>query len=294
MKRKAFAPLVSLVTAFLGEAHAIAAASPDPTGLWYDAQESGWGLTIAKQGDVAFAVLFVYDEARRPAWYAASGVHTAVNFGPNPGAADVFYVGKLYRTSGPWFGAAFDPAAVTISEAGTLELAPALDGTLKATYVIDGKTYVKTVQRQTWDSNLALLTGAKPIGQSIVYAGRAVITSTTSGDCPQLDFGGPAGEPPSQFAASTSPFGPNRVLIGWGTGTDTVCLIEGPYTQTGQLGSISGHMRCGPIGFTPAAGDPQVDITEIAANTHGFAGAFSYQSGGCKYTGHFGGVRVTD
>jgi hypothetical protein len=272
-----------------------AAAAPDPTGLWYDPAESGWGLTVAKQGDVAFAVLFVYDPAKAPTWYVASALHAGVEFGPTPETSAAFYQGTLYRTSGPWFGGAFDPAAVTTTDVGRLELDTNPDGTMKLAYVIDGTVHVKTVSRTTWDSNLALLTGNKPIGDSVTYIGAPVIQSMSPGTCPVPSLGGPADEMPTRFSASPSALGSNRVVIGWATGTDTACIIEGAYTQSGQLGAISGHLRCGPIGSgLPSATDTQVNISDIAASEHGFAGGFTYRANGCTYTGHLGGVRLSD
>lgn len=276
-------------------ADAAGSSTADPTGLWYNPAESGWGLTVAKQGGVAFAVLFVYDQANKPTWYVASAMYAGVNFGATPGEPSTFYQGTLYRTTGPWFGGAFDPTTVTMADVGRMQLDTNADGTLKLSYVIDGHPYEKTVRRTTWDSNLALLTGGKPIGESVAYAGGAAITSMSPDTCPVLNLGGPADEMPSRFSVSASPFGPNRAFVGWGTGIDTACLIEGAYTQAGQLGSISGHLRCGPVGTgVPSATDPQVDITDIAASEHGFAGGFTYQASGCTYTGHFGGVRTSD
>lgn len=267
--------------------------APDPTGLWYNPAESGWGLSVAKQGNVAFAVLFVYDQASQPTWYVASDLQAFVNFGPDPNLAITNYAGVLYRASGPWFGGPFDPHAVSLSEAGPVELHPHTDGSMTIVYGIGGTTYEKTVQRTTWESNIALLTGGMPVGQPFVYAGRAVINSVSPNTCPAVNLGGPANQLPAQFGVSAGAT-PGHVSVAWGTGTDTACLIEGAYTQMGQLGSISGHMLCGPIGITPSDADPKVDITEIAANAHGFAGALTYQSNGCTYTGHIGGVRLSD
>lgn len=267
----------------------------DPTGLWYNPAESGWGLTIAKQGDVAFAVLFVYDEAKHPTWYVASALHVGVESGPTPGSSATFYQGTLYRTTGPWFGGAFDPAAETMTDVGRMQLDTNADGTMQLAYVIDGTVYVKTVRRTTWDSNLTLLTGGTQVGDSVPYEGGPVITSMSPDTCPVLNLGGPADQMPSRFSVSPSPFGPSRAFVGWGTGIDTACVIEGAYTQAGQLGSISGHLRCGPIGTgVPSATDPQVDITDIVASEHGFAGGFTYQANGCTYTGHIGGVRTSN
>src|SRR6476659_3689395 len=78
--------------------------SPDPTGFWYNAAESGWGVNIAQQGDVLFVTLVVYDEQKRAQWFVASDVRDTRDNG--------IFNGVLYRTMGPAFGGAFDPGQV--------------------------------------------------------------------------------------------------------------------------------------------------------------------------------------
>lgn len=39
-----------------------------PTAAWYDPAESGWGLTIARQGERAYAIAFLYDQNGEPTW----------------------------------------------------------------------------------------------------------------------------------------------------------------------------------------------------------------------------------
>ena len=141
----------------IAAAHATAAMTPDPTGLWYDPAESGWGIALAQQGDTAFAVLFVYDPASHPAWYFASDLATPETFGPVPGGPGLS--GTLYRAMGPWFGGAFDPRAVTPTAVGSLSLqyTDANHRSLRVDYVIDGTTFTKLVQAQTWRDDFARL-----------------------------------------------------------------------------------------------------------------------------------------
>src|SRR4051812_29899797 len=91
--------------------------SPDPSGLWLDPSESGWGLSLTQQGDKIFAALFVYDEVHTPTWYVASDMEPATIFTPG-GALSNDASGTLYRPSGPWFGGTFDPALVSVLPAG--------------------------------------------------------------------------------------------------------------------------------------------------------------------------------
>ncbi len=84
--------------------------------LWWAApanSESGWGISLAHQGDVIFATWFTYDPDGTPLWLSATAARTA------PGV----YAGTFYRTTGPAFDSEpFDPARVTRSAVGTLTL----------------------------------------------------------------------------------------------------------------------------------------------------------------------------
>ena len=96
------------------------AANPNPElatnyqdAWWAGADESGWGVNIAHQGDVIFAAWFTYDAAGRPNWLSATARKTAAGR----------FEGDLYRTTGPAFHAMpFDPLAVVRTRVGALAL----------------------------------------------------------------------------------------------------------------------------------------------------------------------------
>ena len=266
-------------TLFAGFGHA--ALTPDPTGLWFDPAESGWGLGLAQQGDTVFATLFVYDDAHRPAWYVASsmkddGRETFV-------AAPPVFVGTLFRTSGPAFSGAFDPKAVSSVPVGTISItySDASGTRLALQYTIDGVQVSKTVQRQTWGDNAQNLAGR--------YSGGLVITTAATAACPGVNFTPPSGVPFGISIAS----GPlaSELRLTWGTGIDTLCSIDGTYTQQGQLAAVSGTLGCAPIGFTLPR-DISAQVTQLVGNANGFSGAVSLQQGSCTYSGHIGGVRL--
>jgi hypothetical protein len=132
-----------------GENAAAAGMSPDPTGLWFDPAESGWGLSLVQRDDTIFALLLVYDEQHRATWYVASDVTADGPSGVDPGAMK--YTGVLYGTSGPWFGGAFDPMSVTSSAVGMIRLqyeAGTSGGTMDLSYTANGVTAFKQLQPQ--------------------------------------------------------------------------------------------------------------------------------------------------
>jgi hypothetical protein len=115
----------------------------DYTGLWYNPQESGWGLSLF-QGPThtVFGLLFVYDSTNRPEWYSLQGAQWT-----DP----MTLTGTLFRTTGPALGAAFDASQVSYLEAGTATLAfiqaPGQEGRVRLTYSIGARNVTTFVVR---------------------------------------------------------------------------------------------------------------------------------------------------
>jgi hypothetical protein len=110
----------SLVTSFRIDDIAIngtaltGAAAANQTALWWNPAESGWGINVTQQGDIAFATLFTYASNGAPMWLVMSG-------GTRQQGSATF-MGPLYRTTGPPFNAnPFTPIGPgNITEVGTL------------------------------------------------------------------------------------------------------------------------------------------------------------------------------
>ncbi|MEP7070207.1 MAG: YncE family protein [Usitatibacter sp.] len=86
----------------------------DFTDLWWNPNESGWGLAITQQYNIMFLAWYVYDGNGQPTWFVVP--NCAVN---NSGMG---CVGDAYRTTGPPFGPTFDPAQVQVFGAGKMFL----------------------------------------------------------------------------------------------------------------------------------------------------------------------------
>lgn len=112
------------------------AADTNYQGAWWNPSQSGWGLSIAEQGGIVFAVLFVYDASGRPLWLVAPDVRTG---------ADGTFTGTLYRTRAT---SETDAAPAISSEAvGVLALRFA-DGEAGAvSYTIDGASVSSPIAR---------------------------------------------------------------------------------------------------------------------------------------------------
>jgi hypothetical protein len=250
--------------------------SPDPTGIWYDPAQPGWGMSITQQGDTMFVVLFLYDQGHEPTWLVASNVidtGQTVNF-----LVGEAFAGNLFRTTGPFFEVPSDVTPLAITPAGNIQLAY-IGGTnnISLMYRVDGVTVTKTVQPQTWRSNVADLLGT--------FTGGVFLVAPSP----------PCAEPLAitpQFATFTVLQGstPDTVKMTWGTGIDTLCTMTGAYTQQGQLGSLAGPLKCGPVP-SPSTNVGTLTISAMSVGKFGFSGAALLQSPTCTHAGTAGGVK---
>jgi hypothetical protein len=135
----------------IGPVHFTVAALPPPGSLhphenygdmWWNPQESGWALNVFQSGDKLIAVWAVYDAAGDATWYAllsGSWLRDASNV--------LHYAGTVYRTTGPYWGGAYDPAATTITAVGTADFLPTNTSHAQFSYAIQGITGSKAIER---------------------------------------------------------------------------------------------------------------------------------------------------
>ena len=116
------------------------------TSLWWNPNESGWGVNFNHQGSTLFATMFTYDAAGAPMWLVSTAAQSGESFS-----------GSLLRTTGPAFNAnPFTPiGAGNITTVGTFNVSFAGPiGTM--TYSVNGVTVTKTIERQTFGSRAAI------------------------------------------------------------------------------------------------------------------------------------------
>jgi len=274
--RAAIATTLGLVAA---GAHA-APMTPDPTGMWYDPAQPGWGLSVTQQGDTVFAVLFVYDTGHAPQWFVASNI-TDTGQALNTLVGEV-YSGTLYRTAGPAYAVPSDATPLSATPAGTIQLAyvqPSND--LSVTYSVDGTTVARTLKAQTWGSSAAQLLGN--------FDGAILIRSTTSCAAP-MPLQGITHFTVSQGATA------GTLNVTWGSGIDVGCMMSGTYAQQGQFGTLTGPVMCGPIPNL-IANVGTFTITQMTIAPTGFSGYLNYTSApadgsSCTVGGAIGGVKA--
>ena len=110
--------------------------------LWFNPNESGWGINLTQQGSLVFATLFTYSADNRDMWLVASDLRGSIDNG---------FTGPLYRISGPPFNA--QPwTPVTVATVGNMTVRFNTGNAATLTYSVDGVTVTKQIQRQVFGS----------------------------------------------------------------------------------------------------------------------------------------------
>jgi hypothetical protein len=116
----------------------------DYSGLWWNPQESGWGLSLHQSAlRSLFGGWFVYGAEGRPEWFTLQA---------GQWLDSTTWRGTVYRTTGPFFaGPDFDPRLVLLQSAGTATLdfrhRAGEEDRARFTYTIGGVTATRTISR---------------------------------------------------------------------------------------------------------------------------------------------------
>jgi hypothetical protein len=256
--------LLAALAAFAAFAsHAATSFSTDVTDLWWNPEESGWGVNVIQQNNVVFATFFVYDAGGRAHWYVASNM-TATS----SSASGITFRGELLESHGPFFGVPFNAAAVARTRVGDASLQVALPDTAILTYSVNGVTVTKAIRRQTWAANDA--SGSYEATRTILSASSTVGCNIGSSPLSNL-----------QIAHSQSGLTMSGTLAG------SACSFTGNYSQAGHLGASSGTFSCA----NGVAGT--YTLADIETTLYGFMARYSGTERGCTVNGRLGGVRTT-
>jgi YVTN family beta-propeller protein len=116
------------------------ASSPGPlSGIWYNPNESGWGINFTQRGNNIFAAWYTYDSAGNAKWYV----------GPNCTVSGNSCSGTLYQVTGPiFFGVDFDPSKRNVTAAGSLTVNFSGNDAATFTYNVGGIARSVAIQRE--------------------------------------------------------------------------------------------------------------------------------------------------
>ena len=233
----------------------------DQSDLWWNPNESGWGMQLVHRGSVIFATMFVYDESRTPIWYVAT-----LNY-----AGNLVWTGDLLLTSGPWFGTMpFDPTTVSFRRVGSLTWTAnsVITGTLA--YSVDGVLVNKNLIRQSLvydDFSGAYRGGTHEDVTNCFNPGlNGAIEQNTTLNISQSD---------------------TVVTVSGVFGNGGFCTYSGTLSQAGQMGQVDGSYSCNNGDFG------SVTISEMQVNISGVTARLTADSTpfGCHVSGWLGGIR---
>jgi hypothetical protein len=112
----------------------------DYSDLWWNPNESGWGMTITQQYGVMFLAWYVYNGSGNPVWYVA----------PDCVVVGSACSGSVYSTTGPPLGPSFNPNSVIASTAGTITVTFVDANNATISYTVNGVSSTKQITRQTF------------------------------------------------------------------------------------------------------------------------------------------------
>jgi len=233
--------------------------SSEITDMWWSPGESGWGVNVVLQRDVAFLTFFVYDTMGNPVWYT-SNAQLATD-------GSTVWNGLLYATSGPWFGGPFAAGNVHVRQAGTVSFAIAQLDQATLTYTVDGVPVSKIVERQTWTNE----------DYSGEYLGGYSITDS---NCTQANLNGL-----EEAGGSLSVAQNGSAITVTATLSQGTCTFSGTYAQTGKLGQVTGNYTC------TSGVKGEFALIEMTPTISGFSGRLVGQNQFCQFAGTLGGIR---
>lgn len=255
--------LASLLFAVSTAAYANSA-STDLSDMWWNPNESGWGMNVAHQNDTLFITLYVYANNSAPTWYVAPQVDYVR---PSSGGSGLVYSGALYATSGPWLGGAWNPSQFNYRQVGAITITTTAIDTATVSYSVEGVAVQKSVTRQTWRTNY--IAGS--------YVGASIGTYS---NCNPSSLNGYAEE----AAIVTVTQGTNTATI-QAVYSNTTCTYTGTYTQSGRMGAVAGTYLCnnGVAGTFRAF--------EVETSLSAFTARATANSNVCNWSGRIGGLR---
>jgi len=244
------------------------AASPNYQGLWWNSpagSESGWGISLAHQGDIVFASWFTYDANGKGWWLSMTASKTA----------EETYSGALIETTGPaFYSMPFDPAKVTrtVIGSGVFAFQDADNGTFS--YNAKGVQQSKPITR--------LVFGSMPTCAGAPLAELATATN-------YQDLWWAAGGTEAGWGVNLAHEG-DTIFTSWFTyGADgapvwlsATQVKVAPYVYTGQLIRTTGPAFGTP--FDPANVTRAVVGSATLSFSNGNAAAFTYTLDGVTQT----------
>ena len=200
------------------------AASP-LTGLWWNANESGWGATLTQQSSIMFGTMFVYDAAGSPTWYTVSCTISGATC-----SGDMLRFRGGTAPTMPWNGSGLNSTKV-----GTMTLTFSSNDAGTMSYTIDGLGSTRQITRQIFGPPAPVIPGLAGQWQGAIVETRSNCTQSQNN-------GGRAtyGQYDIGLVGTTS--GPISIMLSGVTGLQ--CTYSGNFSTNGARLIASGGLNC--------------------------------------------------
>ncbi|MFO1414323.1 MAG: hypothetical protein U1F10_10540 [Burkholderiales bacterium] len=240
------------------------AAAVDWTDLWWNQNESGWGLNFVQASDFVFATFFVYGPNNQPFWYT----------GQMSVDANGVWSGPLYQTTGTYLANPWNGIDKSATQVGTVTFVPTSSYAGTLTYNVNSVNVTKQITRQTLKTI--------PLGGK--YSGAYL---SIYSNCNNSSFNGAATYFSNITVSQTN--GGNLTLT---FDADVTLSMSGPYAQDGQLYRI-------PNASYLLNGNKLIaQVTQIKATAQGIEGEWAANVGaaypGCVEQGYFSALYITN
>jgi hypothetical protein len=195
------------------------------TGLWWNANESGWGAAITQQSDKIFVAMYVYDAAGTATWYT---MLCTVN--------SATCTGDLLRNKGgvapttPWNG-----SIVSNAKVGTMILQFTSNDAASMSYSLDGLSATKQITRFVFGPLPPAVPGLAGTWFGAIIETRSNCTQTQNN-------GGRATYGQYDIGIGTGLSGAISISLAGVTGLQ--CTYSGSFTTNGARLNASGNLSC--------------------------------------------------
>jgi hypothetical protein len=171
----------------------------DYTALWWNADESGWGVALTQQYGTIFATWYTYDASGNPVWYVASNC-VVIGSGCS---GDLFQVTGGTPPTAIWNGAGKQTAKI-----GSISFTFSGSAAGTMSYTVNGASGSKSISRQIFYTAPAPVTlgsfhGNIVLGSPTETSVRANVFSPDQGGLVYLVYGTTPGVYDKQTVAST-------------------------------------------------------------------------------------------
>ena len=234
-------------------------ATSDWTDLWWNPNESGWGVNVIQQADILFLTFFVYAADGSPRWYSASDMRYNSNSGTT-----LTFQGALYETRGVLNG-----GATQYREVGDAIISFTSLNAATMTYTADGNLVSKQLQRYTFRLN------------NLAGSFMGMLLGTYSNCASGLGY-------QEELSALTITHTSSGSVTISSSG-DTSCQFQGTYSQVGRLGAITGSVTCTSAS---GSGSGTFHFFDFEPAISGLVGRGTMNLGeGCTWSGRVGWLK---